>query len=117
MLATQGLSHDEILQRSKKDINHALDQLRDRLLSIIETAWSEGKRNAETEAVTEVTRDALGRLIDDDGIPPVLSVTQDGNRWLCRKCNCLVGTLIPTEKTVCLYCPECGRKVKWEQLG
>ena len=60
------MTREEFIRRAQEEVNDASHVYRNRMLNLIEQAWAEGKRNAETEAVTKIVesavKDAIARL-------------------------------------------------------
>ena len=56
------MTRDEFMEEAKKKINDILTNERHELLSLINTAWEEGKKNAETEAIENKANDILEAL-------------------------------------------------------
>lgn len=60
------MTREEFIRRAQGEVNEATNAYRNRMWNLIEQAWAEGKRNAETEAVTKIVesavRDAIARL-------------------------------------------------------
>ena len=60
------MTREEFIRRAQGEVNEATTAYRNRMWNLIEQAWAEGKRNAETEAVTKIVEsaihDAIARL-------------------------------------------------------
>lgn len=50
------------IEEAKSKIYRALLEFEDTMLSLVEQAWDEGKRNADTENVMEIVREAIRRV-------------------------------------------------------
>lgn len=68
------MTREEFIRRAQGEVNEATNSYRNRMWNLIEQAWAEGKRNAETEAVTKIVesaiRDAITRLEEVSGDEP-----------------------------------------------
>ena len=56
------MTRDEFMARAKQEIDNAFSGQRNRMMNLVEQAWAEGKRNAETDALVEVVKEALDRI-------------------------------------------------------
>ncbi len=50
---------EEFIRIAQDEINEVTNAYRNRIWNLIERAWAEGKRNAETEAVTKIVESAV----------------------------------------------------------
>lgn len=55
------MTRDEFMEYAKGEILAALTTQQSRIMNLIEQAWAEGKKNADTDAVVEIVRDAISR--------------------------------------------------------
>lgn len=53
------------MNHAKEEIDRAFAGQRNRMMNLVERAWAEGKRNAESEAMVEAVRDALKPILRD----------------------------------------------------
>lgn len=53
------MKHDEFIENARYLIGEAFTSFGNRMLNLIEQAYAEGKRNAETEAVMEIVQSAM----------------------------------------------------------
>ena len=56
------MTREEFMTHAKREIDAAFNGNRNRLMNLVEQAWAEGKRNAETDSVMEIVREALRRM-------------------------------------------------------
>lgn len=56
------MTRDAMIAIAEREINEALDKLRNRMIGLVERAWAEGKRSAEMEQVTEIVRGAVAEI-------------------------------------------------------
>lgn len=65
------MTREEFIRRAQGEVNEATNAYRNRMWNLIEQAWAEGKRNAETETATKIVesaiRDAIARLEEVSG--------------------------------------------------
>ena len=61
--------------------------------------------------------DALAMLKGEGAVKPIRS--KDADVWYCENCDEIVGeetlTMGGIQEVRHKYCPECGRKVKWDE--
>ena len=61
--------------------------------------------------------DAHELLKEQDAVEPIRS--KDADVWYCGNCDAIVGeetlTMGGIQEVRYNYCPECGRKVKWDE--
>lgn len=55
------MTRDEFIEYAKGEILAALTTQQSRIMNLIEQAWAEGKKNADTDAVVEIVKDAISR--------------------------------------------------------
>lgn len=56
------MTRDEFMKHAAEEIDEALRRQKNRMMNLVEQAWAEGKRNAETEQVTEIVRGAVAEI-------------------------------------------------------
>ena len=56
------MTRDAMIAIAEREINEALDKLRNRMIGLVERAWCEGKKSAEMEQVTEIVRGAVAEI-------------------------------------------------------
>ena len=50
------------MKHAEQEIDKAFQGQRNRMMNLVQQAWAEGKRNAETEQVTEIVRGAVAEI-------------------------------------------------------
>lgn len=53
------MTRDEFMQHAEHEIAQALQGQKNRIMNLVEQAWAEGKRSAETVAVDEVGKELV----------------------------------------------------------
>jgi len=70
-----------------------------------------------TDEVLDVISDAPTISVEQDAVEPIRS--KDADVWYCGNCDAIVGeetlTIGGIQEVRHNYCPECGRKVKWDE--
>lgn len=56
------MTRDEFMKHAAEEIDQAFRGQKNRMMNLVEQAWAEGKRNAETEQVTEIVRGAVAEI-------------------------------------------------------
>lgn len=57
------MTRDEMMKYAREQVDEAFSGKRNRMMNLVEQAWAEGKRNAETEAAREMIGQALQELM------------------------------------------------------
>lgn len=101
------MTREEFIRRAQGEVNEAMNSFRNRMWNLIEQAWAEGKRNAETEAVTKIVESAIkiaiAKLEGDELGAPITPVKE------CESCGSYITYIAGRPR----YCPTCGCEVKW----
>lgn len=53
------MTRDEFMERARREIDQAFAGQKKRLMNLVQKAWAEGKRAAETDAVAQVIDDVM----------------------------------------------------------
>lgn len=73
--------------------------------------------SGELNCSTQLIANALELLKEQDAVEPIRSKNADV--WYCGNCDEIVGeetlTMGGIQEVRHKYCPECGRKVKWNE--
>ena len=56
------MTRDAMIAIAEREINEALDTLRNRMIGLVERAWCEGKKSAEMEQVAEIVKGAVAEI-------------------------------------------------------
>lgn len=65
---------------------------------------------------TEDAKEILELLKEQEAVKPILVKLYPHDVYRCGNCgHCAVGTTVPKTYRP-KYCPECGRKVKWDAV-
>lgn len=56
------MTRDAMIAVAEREINEALDKLRNRMIWLVERAWCEGKKSAEMEQVAEIVKGAVAEI-------------------------------------------------------
>lgn len=56
------MTREEFMKLAEQEIDKAFQWQRNRMMNLVQQAWAEGKRNAETEQVTEIVRGAVAEI-------------------------------------------------------
>lgn len=56
------MTRDEFMKHAAEEIDAAFRGQKNRMMNLVEQAWAEGKRNAETEQVSEIVRGAVAEI-------------------------------------------------------
>lgn len=56
------MTREEFMKFAEQEIDKAFQGQRNRMMNLVQQAWAEGKRNAETEQVTEIVRGAVAEI-------------------------------------------------------
>ena len=56
------MTREEFMILVEPEIDKAFQELRNRMMNLVQQAWAEGKRSAETEQVTEIVRGAVAEI-------------------------------------------------------
>ena len=56
------MTRDAMIAVAEREINEALDKLRNRMIGLVERAWCEGKKSAEMEQVAEIVKGAVAEI-------------------------------------------------------
>lgn len=56
------MTREEFMKHAREEIDRAFAGHRNRLMNLVEQAWAEGKKNAETDQVEAILREALKRF-------------------------------------------------------
>lgn len=83
------MTREEFMKLAEQEIDKAFQGQRNRMMNLVQQAWAEGKRNAETEQVTEIVRGAVAEIqkqLQPQTFPgwpyPITpTVTYDANKW------------------------------------
>ena len=70
------MTREEFMKHAQEEIENAFRGQRNRMMNLVEQAWAEGKRNAETEQINEIGKelaDSLTKLV----LPWQPSITTD----------------------------------------
>ncbi len=69
------------------------------------------------DCMEKLMSDALALLKEQNAVKPIRS--KDADVWYCGNCDAIVGeetlTIGGIQEVRHNYCPECGRKVKWDE--
>ena len=60
------MTREEFMKRAEAEIDQAFRGQRNRMMNLVEQAWTEGKRNAEIDGVTSIVKDALDKLSEEN---------------------------------------------------
>lgn len=55
------MTREEYMSYAKSEIDSALTTTKNRLMNVVERAWAEGKKNAETDGVMEIVKEAIAK--------------------------------------------------------
>lgn len=83
------MTREEFMRLAENEINDCFSRQRNRLMGLVERAWAEGKKNAETEQIAEIVKDAVSEIqkqIQPQTFPgwpyPITpTVTWDASKW------------------------------------
>ena len=53
------MTRDEFMERARREIDKAFSGQKNRMMNLVQQAWAEGKRAAETDAVGQVIDDVM----------------------------------------------------------
>ena len=53
------MTRNEFMERARREIDQAFAGQKDRMMDLVQQAWAEGKRAAETDAVVQVIDDVM----------------------------------------------------------
>lgn len=56
------MTRDEFMNIAENEIDHILVTYKNRMMNLVQRAWAEGKRNAETEELESVVREVLDNI-------------------------------------------------------
>ena len=56
------MKREEFIKYADQEINNIFNGPKNRIMSLVERAWAEGKRNAEIDSVTSIMKDVLKEL-------------------------------------------------------
>ena len=56
------MTREEFMKLAEQEIDKAFQGQRNRMMNLVQQAWAEGKRNAETEQVSEIVRGAVAEI-------------------------------------------------------
>ena len=71
------MTREEFMKHAEKEIDQAFRGQKNRMMNLVEQAWAEGKRNAETDQVKEIGNELIESL-KKSLMPPLSYRTQDG---------------------------------------
>lgn len=83
------MTRDEFMKHAAEEIDAVFRAQKNRMMNLVEQAWAEGKRNAETEQVTEIVRGAVAEIQKQLQLqtfpgwpyPITPTVTYDASKW------------------------------------
>lgn len=97
------MTREEFMKHAEEEIDLAFSGRRNRLKNLVEQAWAEGKRNAETEGISAIVQEAITRTLT----PAKWRVVDDDIHCTYECSACGKWTMSPSD-----YCPGCGRKME-----
>lgn len=53
------MTRDKFMERARREIDQAFSGQKNRMMNLVQQAWAEGKRAAETDAVAQVIDDVM----------------------------------------------------------
>lgn len=56
------MTREEFMEIAENEIDHILVTHKNRMMNLVQQAWAEGKRNAETEKLESVVREVLDNV-------------------------------------------------------
>ena len=56
------MTREEFMRLAESEINDCFSRQRNRLMGLVERAWAEGKKNAETEQIAEIVKGAVAEI-------------------------------------------------------
>lgn len=56
------MTREEFMKLAEQEIDKAFQGQRNRMMNLVQQAWAEGKRNAETEQVAEIVKGAVAEI-------------------------------------------------------
>ena len=63
------MTRDEFMKHAQEEVDAAFRGQRNRMMNLVEQAWAEGKKNAETERVTEIGQNMIDLMMKHFVIP------------------------------------------------
>ena len=63
------MTRDEFMRYAQAEVENAFRGQRNRMMNLVEQAWAEGKRNAETERVNEIGQALIDGMMKKMVIP------------------------------------------------
>lgn len=110
------MTREEFMSHARAEVGKAFEGTRNRIMNLVEQAWAEGKRNAETEQITSIIGEALDRLnekpktgrwekfmIDSRGYSDV---------FRCTSCGQITHMYMYMKDCDYDYCPNCGARME-----
>ena len=58
------MTREEMRENAIAELNSAFERYKNHVMNIVDRAWAEGKRNAETEKAEEIGKDILKSVMD-----------------------------------------------------
>ena len=102
-----------------KGLECHLARLTDDLVNGMVHSCRECTYRGEMNCSIQLIANALELLKEQDAVEPIRS--KDADVWYCGNCDEIVGeetlTMGGIQEVRHNYCPECGRKVKWDDKG
>lgn len=56
------MTREEFMEIAENEIDHIMVTYKNRMMNLVQRAWAEGKRNAETEELESVVREVLDNI-------------------------------------------------------
>lgn len=56
------MTREEFMKFAEQEIDKAFQGQRNRMMNLVQQAWAEGKRNAETEQIAEIVKGAVAEI-------------------------------------------------------
>lgn len=106
------MTRDEFMEEEKKKINDILINERNEFLSLIDKAWEEGKKSAETEAIESKANDILEALrkqiSDAAGASKIYINPPEIDKWHypINPCTPLTDPSVTNIPEGCRHCPN-----------
>ena len=56
------MTREDFMEYARREVDNAFRGQKNRMMNLVEQAWSEGKRNAETDHMDEIAADILEQV-------------------------------------------------------
>lgn len=110
------MTQSELMTHAENEIDAALKTYKNRIMNVVQLAWAEGKKEAETNAIVDVVKKALEKIETKQTTLPCEFTGKPVDQGLCTLClNKL--SCIRTRKYPVLECPYYNKLIDDSLFG